>query len=120
LDLSILPGLALFSFADAIMYLAFFFALRALYKRHRLAVQIFLILVSPFAYVLATAGTLFNVLWMLFFTPLYGVIVLGLLYPTWIVLYYCIALGIFAILNLLLRKHRKNQANVKDPILKIE
>jgi hypothetical protein len=94
----------LFSLADVGIYVGFLVMLRSLYKNHRLFCLAFLIFISPFVYPIANSGILFNMLWMLFFTPLYGVIVMMITYTNWMILYYVVAYGSFAALNLLFKK----------------
>jgi hypothetical protein len=94
----------LFSLADVAIYFGFLVILKSVYKNHRLFCLAFLIFISPFVYPLANSGSLFNVLWMLFFTPLYGVIVMMIAYTNWMILYYVVAYGSFAALNFFCKK----------------
>ncbi len=94
----------LFSLADFAIYVGFLLMLKSVYTTHRLFCLAFLIFIFPFVYPLANSGSLLNVLWMLFFTPLYGVIVMMITYTNWMMVYYVVAYGSFAALNFLFKK----------------
>ena len=75
------------------MYLAFSWWLIKSFKYHRFGVAAFLILIAPFVYPLVYAGSLFNVLWMLIFTPFYGLVIMLIVFPTLMLLYYIVTFG---------------------------
>jgi hypothetical protein len=64
----------------------------------------FLVLTAPFIYPLFYTGDLFSILWMLIFTPFYGLLVMVLVYPVFMGIYYVISCGVFAALFVLRRK----------------
>jgi len=107
LDTTIIAYL-LFILADFAIYSGLVWLLWSSYKTHRLGVIAFVILVAPFFYTVIVAGSLLNLLWVLFFTPFYGVIVMILVYPIWMLLYYVISLVSLVVLRSLLRKAKTN------------
>ncbi len=67
-------GYALFVLADAVMYVSLSWFLAKSFQASPFQSRIgFLIWMVPFIYSLTLAGSLLNVLWMLIFTPFYGV-----------------------------------------------
>jgi hypothetical protein len=67
----------------------------------------FVVLTAPFVYVLLNAGSLFNLLWVLILTPFYGLIVMTLVYPTVMLLYYVVSFGSLLSVFLLRKKIAK-------------
>jgi hypothetical protein len=53
----------------------------------------FLIWIVPFIYSLFYAGSLINLLWMLIFTPVYGSVVMILIYPIPVMTFYALSFG---------------------------
>ncbi len=75
------------------MYVALSWFLVSSFKRHRFRVTAFLIWIVPFVYSLFYAGSLINLLWMLIFTPIYGSIVMIIIYPIQVMTFYAISFG---------------------------
>jgi hypothetical protein len=94
----------LFVLADSAMYIGLSWLLIKSFKYHRFRVSAFLILITPFVYPLAYAGSLFNLLWMLIFTPFYSLVIMIMVYPLLMVLYYAISFGSLLILFLSRKK----------------
>jgi hypothetical protein len=67
----------------------------------------FLILIAPFVYLLVFSGSLLNLLWMLFFTPFYGLAIMILVYPVWMMLYYAASFVSLFVLRFFLRKSNR-------------
>jgi hypothetical protein len=88
----------LFLLADFAMYGAITWWLVKSFKYHRFGVAAFLILIIPFIYPLVYAGSLYDVLWMLIFTPFYGLAIMIIVYPTLMLLYYVITFGSLLVL----------------------
>ena len=86
-------GYLVFVLADSIMYIGILWQLVKSFKHHKFGVTAFLILIVPFFYPLVYAGSLINLLWMLILTPLYGVVVMILVFPILMLLYYAMAFG---------------------------
>lgn len=86
-------GYALFVLADAVMYVSLSWFLAKSFKLHRFKVAGFLIWMVPFIYSLTLAGSVLNVLWMLIFTPFYGAVVMILVYPLQVMLFYAASFG---------------------------
>ncbi len=83
----------LLALADAVLYVSLALLLLRSFRRHRFKVAGFVVFMVPFFYVLAYSGGWVNLLWMLFFTPFYGVVVMALLYPAFMLLYYMASFG---------------------------
>jgi hypothetical protein len=94
----------LFLLADSVMYIAITWWLVRSFKYHRFGVAAFLILIIPFIYPLVYAGSMYNVLWMLVFTPFYGLAIMIFIFPTSMMLYYILTLGSLLVLFLLRKK----------------
>ena len=103
---SVIVAYLLFVLADAVMYISMSWFLAKSFKLHRFAVSAFLIWIVPFIYSLFYAGSLINLLWMLIFTPVYGSIVMILIYPAPILLYYVVAFGSLLALFIFRKKLR--------------
>lgn len=88
----------LFVLADSTIYIGLSWLLVKSFKHHRFGVVAFLVLIAPFVYPLVDAGSFLNVLWILFFTPFYGLIVMIIIYPLVMVTYYAISFGSLLIL----------------------
>jgi hypothetical protein len=97
----------LFALADSVMYVFMSWWLVKSFKYHRFGVAAFLILIIPFVYPLVQAGSLFNVLWMLIFTPFYGIIIMIIVFPTLMLLYYTLSFGCLLVLFFLRKKLRR-------------
>lgn len=89
------------------MYVALAWFLIKSFRLHRFRVVGFIVLIAPFVYALLNAGSLFNLLWMMIFTPFYGLIVMILVYPTVMLLYYVVSFGSLLIVFLLRKKVAK-------------
>ena len=120
LDISTLIAYFLFALADFVMYFGLFWVLRSYCKSHRLGVVAFVVLIGPFIYPLVYAGSLFNLLWMLFFTPFYGLIIMILVYPAWMLLYYAVSFGSLCVIAFLSRKYKKNLNKHRPNAVKTE
>ena len=83
----------LFVLADSVMYITIVWWLVKSFKYHRFGVAAILILIVPFIYPLVYAGSLTNLLWMLIFTPFYGLVLMIIVYPILMLLYYTITFG---------------------------
>ncbi len=94
----------LFLLADSVMYIAISWWFVKSFKYHRFGVAAFLILIVPFIYPLVYAGSLYNVLWMLIFTPAYGLVIMIIVFPILMLLYYTITFGSLLILFFLRKK----------------
>jgi hypothetical protein len=88
----------LFVLADSVMYIALSWWVLKSFKHHRFGVASFLILIFPFVYPLVYAGSLFNVFWMLMFSPFYGLIIMIMVFPVLMLLYYAITFGTLLVL----------------------
>ena len=97
----------LFALADSVLYIAVFWWLAKSFKYHRFGVSAFLILIAPFVYPLLSAGSLINLLWMLIFTPFYGLIIMVMIYPILMLLYYAISFGSLLIIFFSRKKLRQ-------------
>ncbi len=89
-----------------LVYFSIFQMLRYLFRKHRIWFFAFIILMTPYAFVLVQASNALDVLWMLVLTPFYGVFVMLLVATTTIIRFYCSAFAALAILEFLLQ-HRK-------------
>ena len=107
MDVGTLIAYSLFALADFVMYFGLSWVLRSYYKHHRLGVIAFVVLIGPFIYPLVYAGSIFNLLWVLFFTPFYGLVIMILVYPAWMMLYYSVSFGGLLVLTFFLRKYNK-------------
>jgi len=94
----------LFAVADLAIYIPLSWFLAKSFRYHRFKVVAFLILIAPFIYSLAYAGSFLNLLWMLIFTPFYGIVVMVLLYPISMMLYYAVSFGSLLMLFLLRKR----------------
>ncbi len=72
---------------------------RVLYRRNLVLFVAFLIFVSPFAYVLASVKSLAELLWVLSFSPFFGVAVMMFLFTSWMIRFYSIAFGVLAVVH---------------------
>ena len=97
----------LFVLADSAMYIGLSWQLAKSFKHHRFGVAAFLILIVPFIYPLVYAGSLLNFLWMLIFTPFYGVAIMIMIFPTLMLLYYTITFGSLLVLFFTRKKLRR-------------
>ena len=86
-------GYLFFALADAVMYVSLSWFLVQSFKLHRFKVTAFLIWTAPFVFSLFYAGSLVNLLWMLIFTPFYGSVVMILIYPIPVMLFYGVSFG---------------------------
>ncbi len=100
--------------ADIVIYGGIFVILRSIYRQHRLRCIAVLIFMFPFVYLLATAGSLLNILWMLVLTPLYGVIILLIVYPLRMLLYYLVAFAVLVALNLFIRNRKRKTLDIHN------
>jgi hypothetical protein len=82
-----------FALADGVMYFGLAWFLAKSFKRHKFKVVGFIFFVAPFVYALASVGSVFGALWMLIFTPFYGLIVMMLLHPALMLSYYALSFG---------------------------
>jgi hypothetical protein len=92
-SVSLFVAYLLFILADAAMYIGLFWQLKRSFKFHKFEVAAFLVLIAPFVYVLASAGGFFDLLWMLIFTPFYGLAIMILVYPLFMMVYYAVSFG---------------------------
>jgi hypothetical protein len=97
----------LFALADSVMYIGLTWWLIKSFKYHRFGVAAFLILIAPFVYPLVYADSLYNVLWMLIFTPFYGLIIMVIVFPILMLLYYAMTFGSLVILFFTRKKTRR-------------
>jgi len=89
--------------AIVIVYFSLFKILKFLYQKHFLWFAASVILLSPFGFVLSQAQNFLELMWMLVLTPFYGVFVLLITFPIWIVRFYCSAFVILMIAQFLLQ-----------------
>ena len=94
----------IFIVANAVMYVSLAWFLLKSFKLHRFRVVGFIIVTAPFVYVLLNAGSLFDLLWIMVFTPFYGLIVMILVYPTAMLVYYVVSLGSLSAVYILRKK----------------
>jgi hypothetical protein len=94
----------LFLLADSVMYIAISWWLVKSFKYHRFGIIAFLILIIPFVYPLLYSGSLYNVLWMLIFTPVYGLVIMIIVFPIMMLLYYAITFGSLLVIFFLRKK----------------
>jgi len=94
----------LFVLADSAMYIGLSWQLVKSFNHHRFGVAAFLILIVPFIYPLVYAGSLFKVLWMLIFTPFYGLAIMVIIFPTLMFLYCTINFGRLLVLFFIRKK----------------
>ena len=83
----------LFLLADSAIYGAKSWWLVKNFKHHRFGVATFLILIVPFIYPLVYAGSLFNVLWILILTPIYGLAIMIIVFPILMLIDYTLTFG---------------------------
>jgi hypothetical protein len=112
-------GYLILASANAVMYLSLAWFLAKSFKFHRFKVTAFLIWIVPFVYSLFYAGSLLNVFWMLIFTPFYGSIVMILVYPVPVTLFYAVSYGSLLTIIFFLRKKSKELAQLKNFYKKI-
>jgi hypothetical protein len=86
------------------MYIAITWWIVRSFKYHRFGVATFLILIIPFIYPLVYGGSVDIVLWMLIFTPFYGLAIMIFIFPTSMMLYYIMTFGSLFVLFLLRKK----------------
>ena len=96
-----------FVLADSAMYIGMSWWLVKSFKYHRFGVITFIILIVPFVCPLFYAGSLLNVLWMLIFTPFYGLLIMIMVYPIWMLLYYTVTFGSLLVLFFSRKKLRQ-------------
>ncbi len=89
-----------------LVYFTLYRILKALYRSHRVWFVALLIFLSPFAFVLSQVRGLIELMWVLLLTPFYGVFVLSIISTVWMVRFYCLALSILIIANLLFQRKR--------------
>ena len=105
-------GYLVIAAADAVLYVSLSWFLVKSFKLHRFKVSAFLIWMVPFVYSLFYAGSTLNVLWMLIFTPFYGSVVMILIYPMEVMLFYAVSFGSLLAIFLLRKKSKEStQAN---------
>jgi len=101
IGLNILGAYVLNIVTIVIVYHGLFLVCRELYRRNVVLLVGFLIFVSPFAYVLAGVRSLAELLWVLSFTPFFGVVVMMGLFTSWMIRFYTIAFSALALVHFL-------------------
>jgi len=94
----------------AFVYHGLFLLCRMLYRRSLVLFVAFLIFVSPFAYVLVGVNSLAELLWVLSFTPFFGVVVMMGLFTSWMIRFYSIAFSALALVHYLFVRRSWNGA----------
>lgn len=74
--------------AGVLIYLLIFQMTKSILRRGRIRLASFIILIAPFSLDPMTVGNVPNLLWVLFFAPFYGVVILLLTFTNYMLIYY--------------------------------
>jgi hypothetical protein len=106
-------SVALNVIAIALVYYGLFGVMKAIYKKGLVWLVAFLILLSPFAYVLFQVKSLLELMWVLLLTPFYAIAFFLLFCANWLLLYYGVAYAALALIHYL-RKQINSQKEQVD------
>jgi len=99
-------ALVLLLLSNGIVYFTLYQILSCLFRRHRTWFFAVLILMAPFALVLAQVTDFLALVWVLALTPFYGIFALLMVATTWMVRFYCAAFAFLFLTEFLL--HQRN------------
>lgn len=98
----------------ALVYYGLFGVMREIYRKGLVWLVAFLILLSPFAYVLFQVKSLLELMWVLLLTPFYAIGFFLLFFANWLLLYYGVAYAVLALVHYLLRQIRTQKEQVSS------
>lgn len=105
---------ALTAVSIVLIYHGLFTLCRILYRKNLGLLLAFLIFVSPFAYVLASVSSLAELMWVLSLTPFFGVVVMMMLFSSWMIRFYSVAFSVLAVVHFVFLRKPLNRPLVED------
>jgi hypothetical protein len=97
-----------------LIYHGLFSLCKILYMKNVVLLVAFLVFVSPFAYVLAQVRSFAELMWVLSLTPFFGVVVLTVMYTSWMIRFYSVAFSVLAMVHFVFLRKSVNGTFLRD------
>jgi hypothetical protein len=101
--LSFLVALAPVLLTTFIVYLTLFKILAGLYRRKLFVFASAVIILAPFFVVFLAVSSMLELVWVLFLTPIYGLVVLSITNAIWMFRFYCSAFSVLFLLQFMFK-----------------